>query len=198
MRVAHIAMALVSVALTFSNVMAGHIKGRVEARGEGAVVAVRGVRGNFSPPKVATATWKEHFVINQKGMRFVPAILPVLVGSTVDFPNSEEVIYHHVWSPSPANRFDLGTYPAGETRSVSFKAPGIVEILCSIHTRMYGAVIVLDNPYFATVGQDGKYAIRGVPAGEHDVEVYISKNQQVITNRRKVVVPAQGEVELNF
>lgn len=175
---------------------AGDLKGKITVQGDGAVVAVQGMRpqqikGNFKLPK-------EDFVIDQKNMRFVPAILPVSVGSTVNFPNSEEAIYHHVWSPSPGNSFDLGTYQVGQTRSVTFNTPGIVEILCNIHTRMYAAVIVLDNPYFITADKEGKYEIQKIPSGEYEVKVYICKNQEVITKSARVTVPEEGEVELNL
>lgn len=180
--------------LTFllsSSVHAGTLKGRVKERADGIVVAVKKIKCDVQPPK-------GHAIISQKNMEFIPNVLPVLVGTTVDFPNDEVVIYHNVFSVSEGNRFDLGTYRVGEIKSVTFKKTGIVEVLCNIHVRMYAAIIVLDNPYFTRVEAGGSYSIKDIPKGAYTVEIYFVKNHTVVKKQSRVVIPDQGVVERNL
>lgn len=174
-----------------SFLQAGTLKGTVKERADGIVVAIKEIKGDFQPRR-------EHAVISQKGMHFIPRVLPIVVGTTVDFPNDEVVIYHNVFSVSEGNEFNLGTYRTGVVKSVTFKNTGIAEILCNIHVRMYAAIIVLDNPYFTTVQTDGSYEIKGVPEGRYPVEIYLVKNQKVVRRQLKVVIPDKGIAESNF
>jgi plastocyanin len=105
-------------------------------------------------------------VVRQENLAFVPHVVPILKGSTVEFPNSDP-IFHNVFSLSRAASFDLGRYQKGATKSVRFDEPGMVKVFCHVHSDMSAVIIVLDNPYFATPGVAGRYRIDGIPAGEY-------------------------------
>jgi plastocyanin len=104
--------------------------------------------------------------IRQKGKQFSPRLLVVPVGSTVDFPNDDH-IFHNVFSLSKAERFDLGLYRSGASKSVTFDREGIVDIYCNIHPEMSAHVLVLSTPHHVIVGKDGRFRIEGVPAGTY-------------------------------
>ncbi|MEW6754575.1 MAG: hypothetical protein AB1505_26870 [Candidatus Latescibacterota bacterium] len=180
---------LAAARTTAAGDLAGTVTGMAGA--EGAVIYLEGVPGSFPPRAVRHA-------ISQKRMRFAPPVLPILAGETVDFPNDDLVIYHNVFSRARRNRFDLGTYRQGEARSFTFAEPEVVEVLCRIHTRMYAVVLVLSNPYYAGVDADGRYAIRGVPAGRFTAHVLVSRRQTVAERTAVVSLPASGEVLLDW
>lgn len=117
-------------------------------------------------------------VIEQRESAFVPHVLPVTVGSTVSFPNTDPM-FHNVFSLSRARSFDLGRYPRGRSRSVTFDAPGIVKVFCHIHSDMSAVVMVLPNPFFAMPESDGRFRIEGIPAGEYRVVAWHERAGQV-------------------
>ena len=106
--------------------------------------------------------------IRQEGMAFVPHLLAVVKGSTVEFPNADPV-FHNVFSLARAATFDLGRYPKGTSRSVRFDKPGIVKVFCHIHSDMSAVILVLDNPLFAVPDAQGRYRIDNVPPGEYRI-----------------------------
>lgn len=106
--------------------------------------------------------------IRQRGERFRPHVLAVRAGSVVDFPN-DDPFYHNVFSLSSAKSFDLGRYPAGQTKSVEFTHPGMVQIFCHIHADMSAYVLVFDHPYFAVPDAAGHFAIEDVPPGDYQL-----------------------------
>jgi plastocyanin len=110
----------------------------------------------------------EPYRIAQVGLEFEPHVLAVVRGSTVEFPN-RDAVFHNVFSLSKAHSFDLGRYPSGSSRSVRFDTPGIVKVFCHIHSDMSAIIVVLDHPYFATPGRDGRFSIRGIPPGNYRV-----------------------------
>jgi len=128
--------------------------------------------------------------MEQKGERFTPRVLPVVAGTSVAFPNTDP-IFHNVFSLSGAKAFDLGRYPRGESRSVRFDKPGVVQVFCHIHSDMRAVVLVLDSPAFAVPGDDGRYALDGVPPGEYVLVAWHERAQPI---RRKVRVTAGGTV----
>jgi len=85
-------------------------------------------------------------VLNQKDSHFDPELIVVPEGSTVQFPNLDP-IFHNVFSLSKARKFDLGYYPQGQSRSVTFRTPGIVQVYCHIHANMYAAIVVTDREF---------------------------------------------------
>ena len=110
-------------------------------------------------------------VLDQKNETFVPYVLAITVGSTVDFPNSDRV-YHNVFSLSKTRRFDLGRYPRGESRSVRFDQPGVVRVFCEIHSHMSAFILVFAHRFFAVTDAEGRYRIEGVPAGSYTLALW--------------------------
>jgi hypothetical protein len=133
--------------------------------------------------------------VTQRDGTFVPHVLPVLVGTTVDWPNADD-IFHNVFSMSESTPFDLGLYKRGEkAKSVLFNKIGRIEVFCSIHTKMNCIVLVLPNPWFAHVGENGRYAIPNVPAGTYKLRAW---HERLPSKIKEVTVPENGEVNVDF
>jgi plastocyanin len=145
------------------------IKGKVEAGVINAVVWVEGVPHDLIPKE----RWKVNQVAEmaQKNLAFVPHVLPVVVGTTVAFPNDDGV-FHNVFSTSGVHKFDLGLYPQGKSRSTVFEQPGIVQISCNVHAQMSAYVVVLDEPYFTVPNARGGYELTDLPLGDYTVKVW--------------------------
>ena len=107
----------------------------------------------------------------QKSQGFEPRVLPVAVGSRVDFPNLDP-IYHNVFSVSPPKRFDLGKYGQGKSKSLVFDKPGLVNVYCDIHSNMEAFIVVLPNAWFAQPDADGRFTLPPLPAGTYKVRVW--------------------------
>jgi len=120
------------------------------------------------------------FEMAQEGEAFIPHVLPILVGSTVSFPNHDP-IFHNVFSLSGTGTFDLGRYPRGDTRSVTFDRPGIVPVFCHIHSDMSAIIVVLENPYFTVPGADGRFLLEGIPAGTYTLVAWHERSEPVET-----------------
>jgi len=112
-----------------------------------------------------------NFTITQKDMQFVPQVLVIPVGSTVGFGNLDP-FRHHVYSFSPARKFELKLFGQGETRPVRFDKVGVVAIGCNIHDQMQAFIQVVDTPHAAKSGANGRIVLRGVPAGSFRLRVY--------------------------
>ena len=171
--------------------LAGAIKGKVQCKGmrdnRDAVVYVENVAGQFPPPKQAPE-------IDQLKMVFLPHVLPVVVGTTVKFINSDPVL-HNVFTPSKAgNKFNLGSWPKGQTKSYTFDKAGEVRLLCNVHPEMEAWVIALPNPYFAKTGPDGSYSIANVPAGKYTLKVW---HEKLKFPPQEIEVPAAGGIVAN-
>ena len=109
-----------------------------------------------------------HPQIRQEHETFVPRVVPVTRGSTIDFPNGDPV-FHNVFSLSSAARFDLGRYPMGRRKSAILSNSGLVKVYCHIHSHMSATILVLDNPYFTVPELDGSFTIPDVPAGKYTI-----------------------------
>ena len=146
------------------------------------------------------AAWQEEpgtqrAAMAQRDEQFAPHILPVARGTTVDFPNDDDV-FHNVFSLSGSRTFDLGRYPKGSSKSVVFDTPGTVEVFCHIHSDMSAVVLVLDNPYFATA-DNGHYAIENVPPGDYTVVGWHERIKPV-THTVHVVAGETAHVDFNI
>lgn len=153
--------------------VAGDLHGTVKCVGArdsaDAVVYVDAIPGRTFPPPT------EHAVVNQQNLTFGPHVLPVLVGTTVDFLNSDSVL-HNVFTPdSCAGKFNLGSWPKGEKRSHKFQKECFVALLCMVHPEMEGFVAALPTPWYAVTGPDGKFRIADVADGEYTVKVWHPK-----------------------
>jgi plastocyanin len=143
------------------------------------------------PEKPAQVVTKR---ITQKGAMFSPHVLAIVVGTTVEWPNNDDIL-HNVFSISEARPFDLELYKAPVVKSVTFDKPGRVDVFCSIHTRMSCIVLVLENPYFATASEKGGYAITNVPPGTYKLKAW---HERLPCEVKEIVVPEQGEVKVDF
>lgn len=126
--------------------------------------------GDFSKPaKLPTKT------IVQKDLAFRPGLLPIELGTKVEFPNEDDT-YHNIFSYSPPKRFDLGRYPPGEkpTPSQVFDKPGLVTLRCDIHEHMRGLILVLATPYFTVTEGHGLFRLTNLPAGHYTLKAWIS------------------------
>jgi len=132
-------------------------------------LAVVYLEGSF--PKQNSPMTKQ---IGQKELAFLPALLPVRVGTKIEFPNFDDT-YHSVFSYSPAKRFDLGRYRPDERPIPSkiFDTPGLVTLRCDIHEHMRGLILVLDTPYFVTTDKDGRFRLSGLPSGHYVLKAWI-------------------------
>lgn len=191
----------------------GAVRGRVELRrtvaaGERPAVAELGMPGPREPvdrrrsvvyletaPQPAFETPPPgRAVLDQRNETFVPPVVAVTVGSTVEFPNSDRV-YHNVFSLSKPRRFDLGRYPRGQSRSVVFDRPGVVRVFCEIHSHMSAYVLVFAHRFFAVTDAEGRYRLEGVPPGGYTLALW---NDGAVRARRDVRVESGGTVELDI
>src|SRR5947208_9602393 len=108
-------------------------------------------------------------------MTFIPTLLPIQASTRVEFPNLDDT-YHNIFSYSPAKRFDLGRYRPDERPIPSqvFETAGLITLRCDIHEHMRGLILVLDTPYFITTGTDGRFDLRGLPAGRFKLKAWLS------------------------
>jgi plastocyanin len=164
---------------------AGTITGTVKLKGDArpAIVYVEAAPGTFTAPAA-------HPRIDQKGMQFIPYLLPIVVGTSVDFANSDAV-NHNVFSPDN-EAYNLGTWPKGAIRSYTFKKVGTYTQLCSIHPEMEAFIVVLANPYFAVADNDGKFKINDVPDGHYVLKVFAKKLKKADQDKKFAVDVAGG------
>src|SRR5216684_3991399 len=147
-------------------------------------LAVVYLEGSFPKPK--SPPTKQ---IAQKNLAFLPSLLPVRLGTRVEFPNFDDT-YHNIFSYSPAKRFDLGRYRPEERPIPSevFTAPGLVVLRCDIHEHMRGLLLVLDTPYFITTDEEGRFRLSGLPSGHYTLKAWIDSK----TTREKSVDLKRG------
>ncbi len=148
------------------------------------------------------------FVMDQQNLEFIPHILPVPVGSAVHFPNNDKVD-HNVFSMSRAKKFNLGSYKPGESKTVVFDKPGIVEMRCDVHAEMAAYILVLKNPYFAVTDKTGRFKIPdlnylkqvglagaiNLSAGKYFVKTW---HEKLKTQKMAVDVPENGEIAIQI
>ena len=133
-------------------------------------------------------------VTTQKDASFEPHVLPIAVGTTVRWPNEDD-IYHNVFSMSDAKEFDLGYYKKEKTPELTFDKVGRVDVFCAIHSKMHCIILVLPNPFFAAVDAKGRYQIKNIPAGTYRVRAWHERLPALV---KTVTVPAEGEVKVDF
>lgn len=132
--------------------------------------------------------------MEQVGRRFSPDLIIVPVGSVVSFPNMDP-IFHNVFSLSKPRIFDLGNYPKGDSRNVTFSKPGIVSVNCHLHPNMAGIVVITPNSWNARADSAGKFELRDVPPGDYDV---VAWHKTAGYFRKKLRVTAGGENKIEF
>lgn len=155
-------------------------------------LAVVYLEGAFSRP--AALPTKQ---IVQKELTFIPALLPVQVGTKVEFPNLEEDTYHNIFSYSPAKRFDLGRYRPDEKPIPSqvFDVPGLVTLRCDIHEHMRALVLVLATPHFVTTDEEGRFRLKGLPAGRYILKAWVDSRT---THEKPVDLKSGSTLQVDF
>ena len=131
----------------------------------------------------------------QKDKQFLPHVLAISLGSTVELPNLD-LIFHNAFSNFSGQPFDVGLYAPRTSRSVTFKHPGIVRVFCNIHATMSAIIAVLNTPWYAVTGANGKYTFNGVPPGEYNLHMFHERampdNLKYL--ERRITVPDTGLV----
>jgi plastocyanin len=174
---------------TYAGEIAGHVdtdanKTKYKAN---TVVFIEKADGNFKAPS-------KNSEMNQKNLTFVPHVLPILAGTTVNFLNNDDVL-HNVFSPDACcNKFNLGSWKKGEVKTHKYDKAGCNSVLlCNVHPEMEAYVIVLQNPYFAITDRDGNFSIKNVPAGKYTLKVW---NEKLKAPSQEVTV--KGKVDVSF
>ena len=161
------------------------------------VVYITGPLTNSALPKAPAGTAPQRVVtrrILQKEANFVPHVLPIQVGTTIEWPNQDDIL-HNVFSISDPKPFDLGLYKDPELKRVTFDKPGRVDVFCSIHTTMSCIILVLESPWFAATDDRGRYTINGVPPGVYQLRAW---HERLPAQEREITVPETGEVRMDF
>ena len=154
-------------------------------------LAIVYLEGDFPVPK-----GRPTVTMAQKDVMFETPLLPVQVGTTVEFPNYDD-IYHNIFSYSKPKRFDLGRYLKSETPVPSqvFDKEGLVSLHCEIHAHMRAIVLVLPTPYFVKTDAAGRYSLKGLPAGDYTLKAWIDSKT---TLSKKVTLSPGKPLTVNF
>jgi plastocyanin len=189
-----------------TQVFAGSIRGTVKARGlrSPANVLVYLPKAPAIPVDLSGAK----FTMDQRNLTFIPHVLLVPVGATVEFPNNDKVA-HNVFSLSRTKAFNFGSYGPGISKTVLFDKPGVVELRCDVHAEMSAYILVMENPYFALTDDEGHFKIpdreyleqhgikgmKDLPPGSYVIKTW---NEKLKTHEAKVDVPKEGDVSLQL
>ncbi|MBI4408997.1 MAG: hypothetical protein HY561_04780 [Gemmatimonadetes bacterium] len=152
------------------------------------VVYLVGPVAAAAPRRVASAR------LAQRDTAFDPPLLVIPVGTTVAFPN-QDPFFHNVFSYSRVKRFDLGRYPRGESKAVTFDEAGVVRVFCEVHKWMRSAIVVVENPFFAVPDADGAFSIPDVPEGRYRLAVWTADRGERTVDVR---VPAGGRARVEI
>ena len=187
------ATALLVMLLAQGTRVAGHItileKGNKPSPDLGsAVVYLEGGPGSEAAARPAT------FDIATSEKEFVPRVVVIPVGATVQFSNHDP-FDHNVFSASDPNQFDLGRYGRGDARGHRFTSPGLVRVFCNIHPRMVAYLQVMSARFYTQPGADGSFTLTGVPPGQYVLHVWHERSPQVA---EPVTVGAKGVADLTI
>ncbi len=152
---------------------AGTVKGTItigDSPASDVVVSIEGLPGEYLKSQILNMK-AEQAQIDQRDKKFIPHVLPVRVGTRVNFPNNDDA-WHNVFSTSGAKKFDLGLYPPGNNRNVTFDKPGVVRILCNVHPHMEAYIVVKEHPFFAVSDTRGNYRLPAIPVGRYRLEIW--------------------------
>ncbi len=182
-------VALVGLSVVAAGQLAGTVKALGARDSANAVVYVDAVPGKTFPAP------EKHARMDQKDMEFVPHVLPVLVGTAVDFLNSDPFL-HNVFTPDKcAEKFNLGSWPTGKVRSYTFNQPCMATLLCNVHPEMEAFVVVVPTPYFAVTDKTGAFVIQEVPDGAYTIKVWHPKLKEA---SRQVTVSGKTSLDVQL
>jgi plastocyanin len=176
-------------------VSANDIKGKVSVQGIKSAENIA-VYVDVIPDKKFDAP-SEHVVIDQRKMSFIPHVVAVQQGTTVDFLNSDSVGHNVYWPSISGNKklaHNLGTWPKGDKKPFQFNDLGAASLLCNVHPEMSGYVIVVPTPYFAVTDKDGNFEIKNIPAGKYTLKTWSEDGKP--TTQAVDVTSASTTVEL--
>lgn len=180
---------------TCAHAQAGSVSGRVAAQDGSpiidAVITAVPVAAGVVAAKPGTKA-----VMIQEGKQFIPYVLAVQAGTTVDFPNHDS-FRHQVYSFSTAKTFELKLYGGGEIGSVVFDKPGAVPVGCNIHDNMLAYVFVASGPHYSVTGAEGAAALKGLPAGVYTVSAW-HPHQRGASPTQEITVAADGDIEVKL
>lgn len=162
-------LGLIATTALSTAAFAGTIHGKVSGVSGESVVYVEAIAGKTFPAPA------QHALIDQKGLMFVPHIIAIQQGTTVDFLNSDSVAHNVFWISISGNKklgHNLGTWPKGQKQGFKFDNPGVVPLLCNVHPEMSSYVIVSPTPYFAETDKSGEFKIENVPDGTYTVTAW--------------------------
>jgi plastocyanin len=168
-----VAALIIVVHLMGAAISAQEIRGTVSSAG-GSAVDNAAVWVDAIPGKTFTPPAKQS-VVDQHEMKFVPHVLVILKGTTVDFLNSDATLHNVFWPWISGNKklaHNLGTRPMGKSLSYTFNDLGVIPLLCNVHTEMSGYILVVPTPYFAVTKSSGKFEIKDVPAGKYTLKFW--------------------------
>jgi plastocyanin len=164
-----LAITLVFVLTAASSATAGSLGGKISGGKGAAAVYIEAIPGKTFPAPA------KHVVMDQKSLLFQPHAVVVLVGTTVDFLNSDNVQHNIFWPSVAGNKklsHNMGTWPKGEIRSFKFDTTGVVPLLCNVHPEMSGFIVVSPTPYYAEADASGEFKIDNVPDGSYQVTAW--------------------------
>lgn len=133
--------------------------------------------------------------IAQKGRKFVPDLVAITVGEKVEFPNFDPFL-HNVFSQSPPRKFDLGSFPKGESKEKDFPVLGVVDVYCNIHPEMAATILILPNRRHVVADPDGKFVLDGVPPGDWTVFAYTRRATKPTSAKVTVKAGADATVDM--
>jgi plastocyanin len=159
-------------------------------------------------PKSAVDIANTQFVMDQQNLTFLPHIMPIPVGATVAFPNNDKVD-HNVFSLSRTKKFNLGSYKPGESKTIRFDKPGMVEVRCDVHAEMLAYIMVMKNPFFAVTDSQGRFEIpdakfleqsgidgaANIPSGKYFIKTW---HEKLKTKKQAVVVSNEEPVSIQL
>ena len=123
------------------------------------------------PKGAAAPRPRRDAAIEQVDRQFVPLVTVVQTGTLVAFPN-RDTIRHHIYSFSPAKRFEIKLYVGTPAAPELFDKPGVVVLGCNIHDHMIAYLAVVDSPWHGKSGKDGRIRIEGLRAGEFELHAW--------------------------
>ena len=195
-RIAAKAAIAVGIALALAGASrANEIKGKVSVQGIKTAESIA-VYVDAIPDKKFDAP-KEHIVIDQRKMAFIPHVVAVQQGATVDFLNSDPVGHNVYWPSISGNKklsHNLGTWPKGDKKPFQFNDLGTASLLCNVHLEMSGYVVIVPTPYFAMTDKDGNFEIKNIPAGKYTLKTWSEDGKP--TTQAVDVSAATATVEL--
>ena len=144
------------------------------------------------PASTGLSTTRARMV--QREESFVPRVLAITRGSTVEFPNSDP-FFHNVFSLSRGANFDLGRFPSGESRTRTFTQAGLVKVYCHIHSHMSASIMVFDHPHFTTPAADGRFVLDDVPVGTFRVSAW---HERIGESAKPVTISAGQTTRAEF